>query len=50
MLADVGAKSPYIPNFGASVVLPVDVADVQSIEIVERTIPELAEAPHPARW
>lgn len=33
VLADVGAKSPYIPNFGASVVLPVDVTDVQSIEL-----------------
>ncbi len=33
VLADVGAKSPYLPNLGASVSLPVDATEVQSIDI-----------------
>lgn len=33
VLADVGAKSPYIPGLGASMVLPVDATGVQSIEL-----------------
>lgn len=33
VLADVGAKSPYLPNLGASVSLAVDATAVQSIDI-----------------
>jgi hypothetical protein len=33
VLADVGAKSPYLPNLGASVSLPVDATEVRSIDI-----------------